>query len=241
MCGRYTLATFEDQLAEEFELLKAEVIDQRYNIAPTQAAPVVRALAADDAFAGDGDRVGGNRRQLDLLRWGLVPSWAKDISIGNRMINARCEGIESKPSFRTPIRRKRCLVPCTGYYEWKKVEGGTPSKPKKQPYYIRRRDERVFALAGLWDRWGDPNGDVVETYSILTTSPNDLMKPLHHRMPVIVGADDYDLWLDPKVQDIEPLRRLFEPYPDDEFVAFPVSKQVNSPSNDSPECIAPQS
>jgi len=156
------------------------------------------------------------------------------------MINARSEGAESKPSFRKPLRQRRCLVPCTGFYEWKKIEGGTKSRPKKQPHYIRMQDERVFALAGLWDRWQSPDGETIESYTILTTEPNESIQPLHDRMPVIVDPDDYDLWLDTKTQAVSLLKRLFRPYANDEFAIYAVDTLVNAPANDDPRCIEPQ-
>lgn len=225
MCGRYTLATVQEQLVEEFDLFETELIEPRFNIAPTQSAPVVRMIES------------GSKRQLDSFRWGLIPHWAKDPSIGSRMINARSEGVEAKPAFRTPLRRQRCLVPCTGFYEWKKLEGGTRSRPRKQPYYIRRLDERVFAFAGLWDRWRAPGGETIESYAILTTEPNERVRPLHNRMPVIVAPGDYELWLDPTVQGVDPLKRLFQPYPSDELVAYAVGTQVNNPARDDASCI----
>ena len=228
MCGRYALATFREQLAEKFDLRETALIEPRFNIAPTQAVPVVRVIGSS------------SQRQLDSLRWGLIPHWAKDPSIGNRMINARSEGAETKPAFRTPLRRQRCLVPCTGFYEWKKLEGGTRSRPKKQPYYIRRRDERVFAFAGLWDRWRSSGGETIESFAILTTEPNECLRPLHNRMPVIIGPSDYELWLDGTVQDVAPLKQLFRPYASDELVAYAVGTQVNNPANDHPSCIEAQ-
>ncbi len=228
MCGRYTLATIEEHLVQEFDVLQTDIIESRYNIAPTQSAPIVRMM--------DGDR----RRQLDTMRWGLIPHWAKDSTIGNRMINARSESVDSKPSFRKPFRSQRCLIPCTGFYEWKKVEGGTPSRPKKQPYYIRRQDERVFAFAGLWDRWHGPEGEAIESYAILTTEPNDLLRPLHNRMPVIIAPNDYDLWLATNIQDVDSLKPLFQPYAGDEFAAYTVGTQVNNPANDHPSCMDPK-
>lgn len=225
MCGRYTLVTFREQLAEEFELYEVELMRPRYNIAPTQTLPVIRVLSNDE------------RRQLNELRWGLVPKWAKDPSIGSRMINARSEEAATKPSFRVPLRRQRCLVPSTGFFEWKLVGDEGSRRPKKQPYYIHRRDERVFAFAGLWDRWQGSDGCIVESYAILTTEPNELMRPLHKRMPVIVRPDDYALWLDPKMQDADRLRHLFSPFPSAELVACPVGTRVNSPAHDDTTCI----
>lgn len=225
MCGRYTLAATQEQLTEEFDLVEAEPLRPRFNIAPTQMVPVVRVL--DDK----------NKRQLDLLRWGLVPRWAKDPSIGNRMINARSEQAAVKPAFRTPLRRQRCLVPCTGFYEWKQLETGTGSKRRKQPYFIRRRDERVFAFAGLWEHWQGPTEQAIDSFTILTTKPNGLIHPLHDCMPVIISPDDYELWLDPNVQDVERLQPFLRPLPSEELTAHAVSPRVNSPAHDDPACI----
>ena len=225
MCGRYTLTAIQEALAEEFDLIETEPLPPRFNIAPTQMVPVVRAL---------GEQQG---RQLDLLRWGLIPHWAKDPSIGNRMINARSEEADKKPSFRTPMRKRRCLVPCTGFYEWKQPDRGTGRRPNKQPYLIRRRDQRVFAFAGLWEHWQAPDAASIDSYTILTTAPNELVRPLHNRMPVIVSPDDYELWLDPEIQDVDRLKPLFGRCSADEFVAYAVGTRVNSPSHDDPSCI----
>jgi len=225
MCGRYTLVADHERLAEEFELHEVESVRLRYNVAPTQMVPVIRSMGDDQ------------RRELNELRWGLVPKWAKDPAIGNRMINARSEEAASKPSFRAPMRRQRCLVPSTGFFEWKLIGDENAPRPKKQPYYIRRRDERVFAFAGLWDRWKGPEGSTIESYAILTTEPNELMRPLHKRMPVIVRPDDYALWLDPKMQDVDRVQSVFRSYPSEELTAYPVSTRVNSPAHDDPACI----
>lgn len=228
MCGRYTLVTGWDQLAEEFDLVHVEELRPRFNIAPTQVVPVVRVHSERGV------------RRLDALRWGLIPFWAKDSGIGSRMINARSEEAADKPSFRTPLRQRRCLVPCSGFYEWKALDtDASRTKSRKQPYYIRRRDERVFAFAGLWDRWRGSDGAAIESFSILTTEPNELIRPFHNRMPVILGREDYDLWLDPDVQNVGRLQRLFRPFPLDELTVFPVGTRVNSPSNDDPSCVQP--
>lgn len=224
MCGRYTLTASEKELNEEFHaIVGPDIRRARFNIAPTQSVPVVRII--------DG------QRRIDNLRWGLVPFWAKDIKIGSNMINARSEDAAGKPAFRSPLRKKRCLVPATGFYEWKAIPGEGSAKPKKQPYYIRRRDERVFGLAGIWEQWNAPDGSLVESYSILTTSPNELLRSLHDRMPVIVRPSDYALWLDPEMQDADRLKPLFDPFPADEFLMVKVAAKVNSPAQDSPDCI----
>lgn len=227
MCGRYSLVTFYQDLAEEFELAEAAMLPQRFNIAPTQVVPVIRLCDSSDGF----------QRQLSNLRWGLIPHWAKDPSIGSKMINARSEEAATKPSFRVPLRRQRCLVPSTGFFEWQKVEGKTPRGFKKQPFYIRRRDEKLIAFGGLWDRWRDGDGSTIESFSILTTSPNELIRPLHDRMPVILQRSDYELWLDPKMQDPAKLNPLFSPFPESEMTAHPVSTRVNNTRFDDAACI----
>jgi putative SOS response-associated peptidase YedK len=218
MCGRYTLTVPGDALIEAFDLSSLPELRPRYNVAPTQEAPVVR--AADD---------GG--RRLDLLKWGLVPYWAEDPSIGNRMINARAETAADKPSFRTSFKKRRCLVAADGFYEWKKAEGGT-----KQPYFIHLRDGSPFAFAGLWDRWRRDDREIL-SFTILTTAPNELVRPLHDRMPVILPRGDYGLWLDPEVSDRQRLTALLEPYDPGAMEAYPVSRFVNAPANDGPRCI----
>jgi putative SOS response-associated peptidase YedK len=188
----------------------------RYNIAPTQKAPIVR----EDE---DG-------RYLSLLRWGLIPHWAKDTAIGNRMINARAETLLEKPSFRKPFERQRCLVPAGGFYEWKK--DGT----HKQPYLIRRRDKAPIAFAGLYDRWVDlESRELVETFTIITTAANELVHPIHERMPLILSPANFDEWL---VSDEPPVELLATPETTD-FEAVPVSSWVNSPKHDDARCMEP--
>lgn len=228
MCGRYTLTASGEELSEAFELSEIpRILTPRFNIAPTQQAPVVRVLQEE------------SERRLDPLRWGLIPAWASDPSIGDRMINARSESAADKPAFRTAIRCRRCLVPCTGFYEWAQPVAGATRKGRKQPYYIRRRDERVFALAGLWERWKDPDGEVIDSYVILTTEPNELVRPLHNRMPVILRPADYGLWLNAEVNSLERLKALLRPYLPDDLTAYAVSTHVNSPTNDDTGCVRP--
>jgi len=227
MCGRYTLTVFPQQLAQAFEIDELEPIQPRYNIAPTQLAAVVRVSSES------------GRRELAMHQWGLIPHWAKDPTIGNRMINARAETAAEKPAFRYALRRQRCLVPCTGFYEWKVLDPAA-KKPAKQPYYIRRRDESVFAFAGLWDRWQSPEGEEIGSFTILTTEPNELMRHLHNRMPVIIPRQEYGVWLDPGAPgllDAERLAPLLGPYPAGELVAHAVGKRVNNPKFDDPSCI----
>jgi len=219
MCGRYTLTASPEQLAELLGIEEVEDFAPRFNIAPTQEVPVARVL-----LQGDG-------RQLDLLRWGLVPFWAKDPKIGNRMINARAETVAEKPAYRTALRRRRCLVMADGFYEWRKTPEG------KQPYYITLEHGGPFAIAGLWEKWD--KGDPILSCTLLTTTPNELVARVHNRMPVILAPEDYDLWLDPGVQDPEALRHLLGPFPAAQMMAVPVSTLVNSPRNDQPDCQLP--
>jgi putative SOS response-associated peptidase YedK len=218
MCGRFTVRSNLKKVAEEFDLSDVPVHEPRYNIAPTQDVAVVRF-----------DRHTGTRR-LDLLRWGLVPFWADDPKIGNRLINARSESAADKPAFKHSMRAKRCLVVADGFYEWRKRNGA------KQPYLIRLKDDRPFGFAGLWDRW-DKNGDPIESCTILTTDANDLLAPLHDRMPVIIPRSAYGLWLDPAVTDPDMLRPLLVPFPSGEMEAYPVSTVVNSAKNELVECM----
>lgn len=221
MCGRFTLSSKGDEVALLFDLRDIPEILPRYNLAPTQEAAVVRVERP------------GEPRRLDLLRWGLIPYWAKEASIGNRMINARSEGVAEKPAYKWSFRKQRCLIPADGFYEWKK-EGKS-----KQPYLIRRKDAQPFAFAGLWARWRDPERGPLDTFTILTTDANELIRPLHDRMPAILDRKDFDLWLDPACEDRERLQPLLAPFDSGQMETYPVSRTVNSPVNDTAECIAP--
>lgn len=219
MCGRYTLATSTERLAEEFGFDASSVeLSESYNVAPTQGVAAV--LEEDGA------------RRLEVLRWGLIPPWADDPQIGSRMINARSETAPEKPSFRRAFRERRCLIPADGFFEWQRTNGA------KQPFYIHMEDGRPFGLAGLWESWkGDGDGEV-RTCTILTTEPNAVVGGIHNRMPVIVAPDAYDVWLDP-ASETDELTGLLAPYPEGEMEAYPVSRFVNSPSNNDPRCIEP--
>lgn len=220
MCGRYTLSARPEQIAAAFELPEVPDLEPSFNIAPTQAVATVRL-----------DAVSGSRR-LHRMRWGLVPSWADDPAIGNRMINARVETVATKPAFRHAFRRKRCLVIADGFYEWKR-EGS-----RKQPYFIRMDGGRPFAFAGLWEHW-ERDAGAFESCTIITTDPNGLMGPIHDRMPVILRPEDYRRWLDPEQHEPARLQAMLSPYPADEMTAWPVSTLVNRPANDRPECVRP--
>ena len=219
MCGRYTLSTPVEKLAGEFDISgPLPDLPPSYNVAPSQE---VAAIVAS----------GGGERRLELLRWGLIPAWADDSSIGSRMINARSETAAEKSSFRKAFKERRCLIPADGFYEWQKTNGG------RQPYHLKMRDGRLFAFAGLWESWkGDEEGEI-RSCTILTTDANDLVGEVHHRMPVILPPETYDLWLDPAVREAEQLLSVLVPYPTEDMEAYPVSRRVNNPSNDEPGCV----
>jgi putative SOS response-associated peptidase YedK len=219
MCGRFTLSQSAEAIASVFQLDEVPILQPRYNIAPTQLVPTVLQKPEQ------------RQRQLQMLRWGLIPAWAKDPAMGARLINARAETVAEKPSFRSAFRHRRCLVIADGFYEWQRQDG------KKQPFYFRMHNAQPFAFAGLWERWQDPNGEIIETCTILTTDANELLRPIHDRMPVILDPKDYDLWLDPAVENSEPLQQILHPYASEAMTCYAVSTKVNNPGNDTPECI----
>ena len=221
MCGRFTLVAPGDAIAELFNLAGAPAISPRYNIAPTQPVAGIRISQKDKA------------RELTHFHWGLIPRWAKDSSIGSKMINARSETAAEKPSFRAAMRYRRCLIPADGFYEWRKVNG------RKQPMRIQIKDGGLFAIAGLWEHWQSRDGSEIESCTLLTTNPNEKLKQVHNRMPVIIHPDNYELWLDPAVQDPADVQHLLRPYPAEEMGFYPVSTHVNSPHNEDPSCIEP--
>jgi putative SOS response-associated peptidase YedK len=219
MCGRYTLKTPAGEIISEFNLHGgAPDIRPRYNIAPTQDVLVV--LRDDEG-----------RNVARSVRWGLVPFWAKDPSIGNRMINARAESVQAKPAFRNAFAKRRCLVVADGFYEWLKRPGG------KQPYHIRRIDGRPFGFAGIWEEWG-PRSEPLRSCAIITTTANPLLEPIHDRMPVILTGHSAAVWLD-AASAADECAGMLRPCPADDLCAYPVSNPVNSPANDSSECVDP--
>jgi putative SOS response-associated peptidase YedK len=220
MCGRFTLRSRLQELLQFYSIETPFDWEPRYNIAPSQSVAAIR-----------NDPV-GNHRELAALRWGLIPSWADDIRIGNQLINARAETIATKPSFKQALKTRRCLVVADGFYEWKK-NGKT-----KQPYFIQMANERPFVFAGLWECWSKSQ-PAIESCTIITTTPNTLMADIHDRMPVILGEAAAMHWLDQNVKDADPLTPLLVPYPAKEMVAYPVSPIVNSPQHDSANCIQP--
>lgn len=219
MCGRFSQSQPTEAIAQAFQLTAVPPLTPRYNIAPTQYIGTV--LQTPD-----------QARQFKMLHWGLIPSWAKDRKLGAKLINARAETVAEKPAFRSAFKQRRCLVVTDGFYEWQRQE------KQKQPFYFRVENGRPFAFAGLWERWEDEHGEPVESCTFLTIDANELMKPIHNRMPVILAPHDYDVWLDPKVKNPEVLQALLRPYPSAEMTAYPVSKAVNKSSNNSAECIA---
>lgn len=221
MCGRFTLAIDESELAAEFEGIQIPAAYvARYNIAPSQ--PVLAITNAEPTVAS-------------FLVWGLIPPWAKDPSIGSRLINARGETLAAKPAFRSSYKYKRCVIPADGFYEWKTVlETRT-----KVPHYIRLATAKPFGLAGLWSEWHSADGSEVRTCNIVTTTPNDLLAPIHNRMPVILGREARAEWLNPSPATPNQLEHLLVPYPAEQMVAFRVSTLVNSPANDEADCIRP--
>ena len=240
MCGRYRLSRpkhlvefFDAQLEREslehdalgHESLEHEAVEnafrERYNIAPTRLVAAVRASANGEDAA---------RRVLTSLRWGLVPSWAKELAIGNRLINGRSETVLEKPAFRDSFRQRRCLIPADGFYEWKR------SGKSKRPFNFGMKDGSLFAFAGVWDRWRSPEGQMVKSCAILTTTPNELVEDMHDRMPVILPETAYEAWLTTPPEQAEALTEFLVPFDANRMRRYEVSSLVNSPQNDSPAC-----
>jgi putative SOS response-associated peptidase YedK len=223
VCNRYRLTHSKQYLAERFDASGEDEIDTRprYNVAPTQPVVTVRR------------EMGKKTRKFTTMRWGLIPSWAKDMSIATQTLNARSETLTTKPAFRDPILRKRCLIPSDGFYEWQKMGS------VKQPYCFEVGEGELFALAGLWDQWESPEGQIIESCSILTTAANSLVADLHDRMPVIVPADMYDLWLDPDVTNFEAIRDVLKPYDASLMRRYPVSRKLNNSKIDDAESAVP--
>ena len=217
MCGRFTLITDISKIAAQFGVDPTLASQPRYNIAPTQNVVAVLKNGA---------------AHLDTLRWGLIPSWSKDEAMGARMINARAETLAEKPSFKNLLRNKRCLIVADGFYEWRS-EGR-----EKTPMYITLQDGQPFAFAGLWDVWKNPAGEPVQSCTIITTEPNELMASIHNRMPAILRPGAYEDWLNPQLRDPDVLTHWLSPYPTELMTARPVSKLVNNPRNDTAEVLA---
>ena len=219
MCGRFALYSKPKTLVRRFETETIPGMEPRYNIAPSQTIPIVRTEAGKRHFA--------------MARWGLIPSWAKDTKIGYSTINARAETVAEKPAFRNAFKHRRCLIPADGFYEWQAIAGSKV----KQPWFIALQDREPMVFAGLWERWRSPEGEDLESCSIIVTEANELMKPIHDRMPVILAPEDWDAWLETDAKDAEGLQNLLKPYLAEGMTAWPVSTKVNSPRNDSAECV----
>lgn len=219
MCGRYTITIDAEKARDDLGIVQMPAdYTPRFNVAPTQPIAVV----AD-----------ANTRAAEWMRWGLIPSWAKDPSIGSKLINARSETITEKPSFRAAFAKRRCLILADGFYEWQK---GAGTKGRSQPYYFRREDGKPFAFAGLWEFWKSPEGEPVRSATIITTAANDLVKPVHERMPVMLSGDALWAWLEGASES--ELLALLKPYPPEQMMRFPVSPLVNRPEYDRPDLIA---
>lgn len=224
MCGRFSLTTAGPILAELFAVDEPDpavlaIWRARFNIAPSQSVAAVRAAAE-------------GKRRLDMLRWGLIPRWAKDPKSGPAPINARADTVAEKPMFKGLLKSRRCIVPADGFFEWK-TEG-----KKKLPVYFQLRDRRPFGLAGLWEQWKGPE-EVIESVTLMTTEPNDLVAAIHNRMPAILPPEAYTAWLEPALTDLAALLSLLGPFPASEMIATPVSTRVNAPTFDDPACIEP--
>jgi putative SOS response-associated peptidase YedK len=222
MCGRYRLSRRKQLIEEHFDTARwDDDWSPRYNIAPSQPIPVIRQHPKEPC------------RQLSLMRWGLIPYWAKDASGAASTINARSETASTKPAFRDPLKFRRCLIPADGFYEWKRTAAG------KQPFCFEVNSGDVFAFAGMWDGWKDSSGQWVKTCSILTTTPNAVTSTIHDRMPVILDPDNYDLWLDPGMTDVRVVSELLKPYDAKAMGCYPISTRVNQVANDDEECCRP--
>jgi putative SOS response-associated peptidase YedK len=217
MCGRFALSAPEE-LASRFKLKNAPELAPRYNIAPSQDVAVVRLVP------------GTLEPEIVMLRWGLIPFWARDRKIGYKMINARGESIADKPAFRAAFKHRHCLIPASGFYEW------DHKTQTNRPYFIRQKDTDILAFAGLWEHWQGEDGETVESCTIITTNANRIVGKIHDRMPVIIEPDKYDQWLDPEL-DKEIRLTLLKPFQDKRLLAYPVGKAVNNPKNDTPDCL----
>lgn len=219
MCGRFVTEIPAEVLVETFGLIETPQLQPRYNIAPTQDVGVIR--CGDDS----------NHNRFSILKWGLVPSWSKDLSFGSHLINARCETVAEKPDFRHAIKYRRCIIPVSGFYEW------DPGSGKKHPYYIQLANHAPMCLAGIWESCKRPDGSELESFAIVSTAANTLLEPFHDRMPVILSPDSFSLWLSRNMHDPEQLLPLYQPYPASGMTSRQVPDLVNNPRFDAPDCI----
>jgi putative SOS response-associated peptidase YedK len=219
MCGRYALFHSDSEIAKQFEIEIVTDLKPRYNIAPTQQVATI-SLELET-----------HQRQLKLRKWGLIPSWSKDATISARLINARAETVAEKPSFRRAFRQRRCLIITDGFYEWQK------NAQTKQPFFINLKNEQTFAFAGLWESWKNNENQIVESCTIITTTANEILTPIHERMPVILASENYDLWLDVNENNPDKLSEILRPAPDGEIKVEAVSTKVNNAKYDRPDCL----
>lgn len=233
MCGRFARFSPAHIFRMLFQLDEFFDLPAQYNIAPGQDVYAVRGIIIRDNPQRTASSV-PYVREVTPMKWGLIPFWSKDPSIGVKMINSRSETINEKPAFRDPFKKRRCLIPTDGFYEWQKQKDGG-----KQPYFIHMNDKKPFAFGGIWDTWKNPEGNNIETFSILTTKPNELLKPIHDRMPVIIEPKQFDNWLNPEIQEPAELIPLLEPFKATKMEAYPISTYINSPKNNSEQCIRP--
>jgi putative SOS response-associated peptidase YedK len=242
MCGRFVSVSSPQLLVDRFGVEESTVGDREpdYNVTPRALVPIVRERRRRGAEADDG----GPMRVLSLVRWGLVPSWAESPALGDKLINARAESVVDKPAFKSAFRRRRCIVPADAFYEWRPGARGSSARPPRQPYLIHRRDGDPLAFAGLWEIWRDPAvadddapGAWLRTCAIVTTRANDVVAPIHDRMPVVLGEADWDDWLDPANADVARLEALLRPAPDEWFEIYPVSTRVNRPENNDADLV----
>lgn len=220
MCGRFALLAPAEELESTFDVSGVVETVPRFNVAPTQPVAAIRVKPYT------------KKRELTYFHWGLIPSWAKDTKMASRLINARSETAAQKPSFRSAYKRRRCIIPANGIYEWQKQNG------KKQPMYIHHHNGELLALAGLWENWQSADGSEVQSCTILTTSPNEFMSSIHNRMPVLLEPEDYDMWLYTEERRVDQLQHLLRPAPAGTLTAYPVSTYVNSPRNEGAQCMA---
>lgn len=220
MCGRFVLKDNIKTLSKNFDFDQDDdvLFEPKYNISPGQNVPII---------------IKEETRKCAIMRWGLVPSWSNDPLIGFQMINARSETVAQKPSFKNSLRKRRCIVPSNGFYEWKKLDNKT-----KTPYHIKMKNNKPFGFAGLWDTWNIDGGNLA-TFTIITTSPNELIKPIHDRMPVILKKEDEDLWLNPDIQNSDEVLHLLKPFSSDDMETYEISTYVNNPRNEGEKCIVP--
>lgn len=220
MCGRFALTVSPENISKYFHVEDVTEEIHQYNIAPGQLIKSIIQTPND-------------KRKITSMKWGLIPSWTKDPSKGVKTINARAETVHTKPSFRNAIRYRRCIIPASGFYEWEKVE------KRKVPYYIHLKSNEPIGFAGLWDKWKGNNGSVIESCTILTTSSNNLLKPIHDRMPVIIHPNEYELWLDREMNEPDKLKSIFQPYPSEMLTLYRISNLVNKTDYDKDDCIKP--